>query len=76
MLGDACQQFHCFQMLDEMMGCLNTSANIVGIAHAFSLKIIARYSHFDRGSRSQTHSSFTRIQIITSIEMLDRLHWP
>ena len=44
MLGDGSQQFHCFQMLDEMLGHLNTSANIVGIAHAFSLKISRAFS--------------------------------
>ena len=61
-------------MFDETLGRLNTSANIVGIAHAFSRKNVARYLHFDCGFQSQTHSSFTaRIQIITSIDMLDEM---
>ena len=59
MLGDATQQFHCFQMLDEMLCRLNTSADIVGIANAVSLKKFARYLHFYLGSQSQMHSSFT-----------------
>ena len=36
MLGDGSQQFHCFQILDEMLGRLNSSTNIVGIAYALS----------------------------------------
>ena len=46
-------------MFDEILGCLNTSANNVDIAHAFSLKKIARTMHCDRGSQSQMYSSFT-----------------
>jgi len=73
MLGDGSQQFHCYQMLDEMLGRLNTSANIVGIAHALSLNksraicILIVVPSFKRTLPSQ------RIQIITSIEMLDEM---
>jgi len=60
-------------MMGEKLGRLNTSVNIDGIAHAFSLKNIAHYLHFDRGSQPQTHSSFTAHSIIASVEMLDEM---
>ena len=44
MFGDGCQQFHCFQMLDEVFDRLNPSAKIVGISNAFSLKKVADFS--------------------------------
>ena len=73
MLGDGSQQFHCFLMLDEMLGRLSTSGNIVGIAHAFSLKqsraicILIVVPSLKRTAPSQLG------HIITSIEMLDEM---
>ena len=73
MLSDGSQQFHCFQMSDEMLGSLNTSASIV----AFRMRSPLRKSHaicilIVVPSIRRTVPS-ERIQIITSIEILDEM---
>ena len=61
-------------MLDEMLGRLNTSANIIDIAHAFSLKKITNYLHFNIVIPSlKCKAPLQRIQIRTSIELLDEI---
>jgi len=60
-------------MLDEMLGRLTTSANILGIAHTFSLKklraicILIMVSSLKRTAPSQ------RIQIMDFIKMLNEM---
>ena len=56
-----------------MLGRLNTSANIFRTGHAFSLKKIARYLHLTVVPSLKRTAPSQRIQIITSIEMLDEV---
>ena len=73
MLVDVSQQVHCFQMLDEMLGRLNTSANIFALHMRSPMKrsraicILIVVPSLRRTAPSQ------RIQMITSIEVLDEL---
>ena len=72
MFGDGSQQFHCFQMLDEALGLLNTSANIVGFVRS-PLKNLRAICILIVVSSLNCTAPSQRIQIITSIEVLDKM---